>query len=139
MKRKKKRLSKAEMAISVWMDDYECDIQNTIHVHFGEWEKKKKRSTRRVLEWMDVSSESQRVYELLFHEKCGEFSPMMALLDGVAASAYNIAIENVAKSLGFSCSAVSCAAEESGIKGDPEFFLLEIKKLQNQHFPKGIS
>ena len=89
-------------------------------------------------EWTDVTDEAQRVYKLLFHEKCGEYSPMTALLDGVAASAYNIAIENVAKSLGFSCSAVSCAAEESGIKGDPEFFLLEIKKLQNEHFPKEI-
>ena len=136
MKRKstKKRLSKTEKAISLWMDDFDsCDIQNTIHVHFGEWEKKQKPN-----EWTDVTDEAQRVYKLLFHEKCGEYSPMTALLDGVAASAYNIAIENVAKSLGFSCSAVSCAAEESGIKGDPEFFLLEIKKLQNEHFPKEI-
>ena len=138
-KLKKKKLSKAEMDISVWMDDYECDIQNTIHVHFEDWEKKKKRNTRRDLHWTDVLRESQRVYELLFHEKCGDYSLMEALLGGVAASAYNIAIQNVAKSLGFSCSAVACATQESGIKGDPELFLLEIKKLQNEHFPKGIS
>jgi hypothetical protein len=131
-KLKKKKLSKAEMAISVWMDDYECDIQNTIHVHFEDWEKKKKRNTRRLLDWTDVSQEAQRVYELLFHEKCGEYSPMTALLDGVAASAYCLAMENVAQHLGVSGKAVKSLAYENKGDGDADFFLLECKKLDNE-------
>ena len=127
-KLKNKKLSKAEMAISLWMDDYDsCDIQDTIHVHFGEWEKKQKPN-----DWTDVSHEAQRVYKLLFHEKCGEFSPMTALLCGVAAAADDLAIHNVAQHLGVSQSAVRGVAYETKGDGDADFFLLECKKLDNE-------
>ena len=40
-KLKNKKLSKAEMAISLWMDDYDsCDIDDAIHEHFENWIKK---------------------------------------------------------------------------------------------------
>ena len=132
-KLKNKKLSKAEMAISLWMDDYDsCDIDDAIHEHFENWIKKKKRNTRRVLEWPDVSHEARRVYELLFHEKCGEFSPMTAMLCGVAAAADDLAIHNVAQHLGVSQSAVRGVAYETKGDGDADFFLLECKKLDNE-------
>jgi len=88
----KRWLTKFEQSLATWEnnDDDTCD---KAHAHFTQLESS-------FTDCFDVSDEARRLHAVMFNEKYDHGSPRDAIISAAVASAYSLAILDVAKRLG---------------------------------------
>ena len=107
-------------------DSDTCDL---IHRHFTE-------ISATLEDWGDVADEGLRLWKLMFEEDVESQSPIDGVLAGVAAAAYELAIEHIAKQIGVSGLAVRCALEWDNA-GNAEAFVSECRRQnEKRHRPE---
>lgn len=98
-------LSQFEDRLADW-ENLENDTDDQVHCHFEAVEKS-------FVDCWGVALEGRRLWYLMFDQRIETDSAMAAVLDGIAASAYALAIRDVAKKLGVSELAVRVGIESS--------------------------
>jgi hypothetical protein len=121
-------LSETEQRLVKWDDpDDHGEVGDLMHRHFTQ-------VAARFDDWTDVSHEGRRVWELMFGEAIEDWSAIDAILSGVAAAAYHLAVTQVSQKLGVSNLAV-LRGLESETEGDAEQFVRDCKShsLKDAH------
>lgn len=96
-------LTDCEVALAGWETNDDC-TSNTVHNHFTKLEPT-------FSDCWDVASEGRRLYSVMFDERIEEYSPVDSILNGIAASAYFLAIYHVAELMGVSAESVQIAMD----------------------------
>ena len=99
----KRGLTEFEQSLATWdtNDDDTCD---KAHAHFTAME-------HLFSSWYDVSDEGRRLFLRMFDENVESHSPKDAVLAGIAAAAYELAIAHVADCIGVQAASVREAIE----------------------------
>ena len=116
----KNRTSHEETLADHESAESDIDVLDAAHSHFTEL-------AASFDDWCDVSSEGERLWGVMFGETLDKFSAEGSIISGVAAAAYELAIEEVARKLEVSAFALKCGLEgqeEPGVAG----FLAECRK-----------
>jgi hypothetical protein len=128
MKRKKRvdlkrPQTEFEAVIADW-ESGEADSADAIHHHFTKLEPT-------MDDWIDVAEEGRRLWRISFGERLDEYSPELAIINGVAASAFALAFQQVAKALGVTEYGVEQAsAVDAAIS--PEEFVASAKRAEQE-------
>jgi len=110
---KSRGLTQFEESLANWdrNDDDTCD---KAHAHFTALE-------HLFGSWYDVSDEGRRLFLLMFDEHVESGSPKDAVLAGIAAAAYELAIARVANCIGVDAASVREAIETCGAADAAKF------------------
>jgi len=96
-----RRVTKFNKVLTSWETTDE-DIHDVVHQHFDA-------NSARFRKWWDVSTEGCRVWHTMFGEKFNQLSPAEAVFAGVAAAAYELALQRVANANGVTVASIKTA------------------------------
>ena len=128
MKRKKRvdlkrPQTEFEAVIADWASG-KADSADAIHKHFEKLEPT-------MDDCFDVAEEGRRLWRISFGERLDEYSPELDIIYGVAASAFSLAFQQVAKALGVTEFGVKQAsAIDAAIS--PEEFVAAAKRAEQE-------
>lgn len=109
----KRGLTEFEQRLAGW-ETNDDDTHDTVHLHFDALGKS-------FFHWGDVADEGRRLFAIMFNELIEEHSASEAILLGVAAAAYSLAIDKVASAMCVSPGSVEIALEAETPQGAEAF------------------
>ena len=84
-------LASLKEEVKNWADEKADDTNNLMHRYF---------EAAQLRHWCEIANEAQHVYELMFNQELEEYSPLDALISGVAAQSADGVWHAVAEAFG---------------------------------------